>query len=78
MTQKMKILNLLEACSTALIKTFDASYVLTNKSGKIVAKFNGGKHKGSKTCVWYPKFLYLMPKDPKQFGYLKPRTKLVL
>jgi hypothetical protein len=33
-------------------KTFDASYVLTNKSGKVVAKFVGGKHKGSKTCVW--------------------------
>jgi hypothetical protein len=32
-------------------KTFDASYVLTNKSGKVVAKFVGGKHKGSKTCV---------------------------
>jgi hypothetical protein len=31
--------------------TFDASYVLTNKSGKIVAKYVGGKHKGSKTCV---------------------------
>jgi predicted RNase H-like nuclease (RuvC/YqgF family) len=32
-------------------KTFDASYVLTNKSGKVVAKYVGGKHKGSKTCV---------------------------
>jgi hypothetical protein len=32
-------------------KTFDASYVLANKSGKIVAKYVGGKHKGSKTCV---------------------------
>jgi hypothetical protein len=31
--------------------TFDASYVLTNKSGKVVAKYVGGKHKGSKTCV---------------------------
>jgi hypothetical protein len=30
-------------------KTFDASYVLTNKSGKIVAKYVEGKHKGSKT-----------------------------
>ena len=30
-------------------KTFDASYVLTNKSGKVVAKFVGGKHKGSVT-----------------------------
>jgi hypothetical protein len=25
-------------------KTFDASYILTNKSGKIVAKYVGGKH----------------------------------
>jgi hypothetical protein len=32
-------------------KTFDASYVLTNKSGKVVAKYVGGKHKGSKSCV---------------------------
>jgi hypothetical protein len=32
-------------------KTFDASYVLTNKSSKVVAKYVGGKHKGSKTCV---------------------------
>jgi hypothetical protein len=31
-------------------KTFDASYVLTNKSGKVVAKYVGAKHKGSKTC----------------------------
>jgi hypothetical protein len=28
-------------------KTFDASYVLTNKSGKIVAKYVGGKHMGT-------------------------------
>jgi hypothetical protein len=26
-------------------KTFDASFVLTNKSGKLVAKYVGGKHK---------------------------------
>jgi hypothetical protein len=38
-------------------KAFDASYVLTNKSGKVVAKYVGGKHKGSKTCVWVPKVL---------------------
>jgi hypothetical protein len=38
-------------------KTFDASYVLTNKSGKVVAKYVGGKHKSSKTCVWVPKVL---------------------
>jgi hypothetical protein len=38
-------------------KTFDASYVLTNKSGKVVAKYVGGKHYGSKTCNWVPKVL---------------------
>jgi hypothetical protein len=36
-------------------KTFDASYVLTKKSGKVVAKYVGGKHKVSKTYVWVPK-----------------------
>jgi hypothetical protein len=35
-------------------KTFDASFVLTNKSGKVVAKYVGGKHKSPKTCVWVP------------------------
>jgi 3D (Asp-Asp-Asp) domain-containing protein len=46
-------------------KTFDASYVLTNKSGKVVAKYVGGKHKGSKTCVWVPKVLVSIIKGPK-------------
>jgi hypothetical protein len=43
--------------SKILFKTFDASYVLTNKSGKVVVKYVGGKHKGSKTYVWVPKVL---------------------
>jgi hypothetical protein len=46
-------------------KTFDASYVLTNKSGKVVAKYVGGKHKRSKTCVWVPKVLVSNVKVPK-------------
>jgi 3D (Asp-Asp-Asp) domain-containing protein len=46
-------------------KTFDASYVLTNKSGKVVAKYVGGKHKGSKTCVWVPKVPVSNMKGPK-------------
>jgi hypothetical protein len=46
-------------------KTFDASYVLTNKSGKVVAKYVGGKHKGPKTCVWVPKVLVSNVKGPK-------------
>jgi hypothetical protein len=46
-------------------KTFDASYVLTNKSGKVVAKYVRAKHKGSKTCVWVPKVLVSNVKGPK-------------
>jgi hypothetical protein len=38
-------------------KTFDASYVLTNKSDKVVANYVGGKHKSPNTCVWVPKVL---------------------
>jgi hypothetical protein len=48
-----------------LFKTFDASYALTNKSGKVVAKYVGGKHKSSKTCVWVPKVLICNVKGPK-------------
>jgi hypothetical protein len=47
-----------------LFMTFDASYVLTNKSGKIVAKYVGGKHKSPKTCVWVPKVLVSNIKGP--------------
>jgi hypothetical protein len=32
-------------------KNFDASFVFTNKSSKVVAKYVGGKHKSPKTCV---------------------------
>jgi hypothetical protein len=46
-------------------KTFDASYFLTNKSGKVVAKYVGGKHKSPKTCVWVPKVLVSNVKGPK-------------
>jgi hypothetical protein len=51
--------------SNISFKTFDDSYVLTNKSGKVVAKYVGGKHKGSKTCVWVPKVLVSNMKGPK-------------
>jgi hypothetical protein len=46
-------------------KTFYASYVLTNKLGKVVAKYVWGKHKGSKTSVWVPKVLVSNMKGPK-------------
>jgi hypothetical protein len=46
-------------------KTFDASFVLTNKLGKVGAKYVGGKHKSPKTCVWVPKVLVSNVKGPK-------------
>ena len=59
-------------------KTFDVSYVLTNKSGKVVAKYVGGKHKSPKTCVWVPKVLVSNVKGPKTVWYLRTRPKFVL
>jgi hypothetical protein len=44
---------------------FDVSYMITNKSGKVVSKYVGGKHKSSKTCVWVPKVLVSNVKGPK-------------
>jgi hypothetical protein len=46
-------------------KTLDASCVITNKSGRVVAKNVGDKHKGTKTCVWVPKVLVSNAKGPK-------------
>jgi hypothetical protein len=59
-------------------KTFDASYVLTNKLGKIVAKYVGGKHKGQRLVFGYPRCLFLLSNDPRPFGYLRTRPKIVL
>jgi hypothetical protein len=49
-------------------KTFDASIMLTNKSGKVIDKYFGGKHKSPKTCVWVPKVLVSNVKGPKTLG----------
>jgi hypothetical protein len=43
-----------------LFKTFDASYVLTNKSGKIVAKYVGGNTRVQRLVFGYPRCLFLM------------------
>jgi hypothetical protein len=61
---KKKIVNASNEHSISL-KTFDASFVLTNKSGKVVAKYIRGKHKSHKTCVWILKVLVSNVKGPK-------------
>jgi hypothetical protein len=55
-------------------KTFDASFVLTNKSGKVVAKYVGGKHKSPKTCIWVPKLLVSNVRGPKTVWVPKNKT----
>jgi hypothetical protein len=57
-------------------KTFDASYVLTNKSGNVVAKYVGGKHNAPRLVFGYPRCLFLTSKVPRLFGYLRTRPKL--
>ena len=61
-----------------LFKTFDASFVLTNKYGKVVAKYVGGKHKSPKTCVWVPKVLVSNVEGPKTVWVPKIKAKFVL
>jgi hypothetical protein len=61
---KIKIVNASNEHNISF-KTFDAFYVPTNKSGKVVAKYVGGKHKSPKTCVWVPKVLVSNVKGPK-------------
>jgi hypothetical protein len=57
-------------------KTFDASYVLANKSGKVVAKYVGPNTRAQRLVFGYPRCLFLTLKDPRLFGYLRTRTKL--
>jgi hypothetical protein len=55
-------------------KTFDASFVLTNKSSKVVVKYVGGKHKNPKTCVWVPKVLVSNVKGPRTIWLPKDKA----
>jgi hypothetical protein len=57
-------------------KTFDASYVLTNKSGKVVAKYIGANTRAPRLVFGYPRCLFLTSKDPRLFRYLRTRPKL--
>jgi hypothetical protein len=40
-------------------KTFDASYVLTNNSGKVVAKYVGASIRVQRLVFGYPRCLFL-------------------
>jgi hypothetical protein len=42
-------------CPTTICKTCDASFVLTCKNAKVVARKLGAKCKRYKTCIWVSK-----------------------
>jgi hypothetical protein len=46
-------------------KTFDASYVLTNKSGKVVAKYVGANTRGQRLVFGFPRVIVSNVKGPK-------------
>jgi hypothetical protein len=54
-------------------QTFDASYVLSCKSGKIVATHVGPRINNGKTCVWVPKSHVINLKGPN--SDCVPKTK---
>jgi hypothetical protein len=58
--------------------TLNASYVLTNKSGKVFAKYVGANTRVPRLVFGYPRCLFLMSKDPRPFGYLRTRPKFIL
>jgi hypothetical protein len=55
-------------------KTIDASFVLTNKADKVVAKYIRGKHKSPNTCVWVSKVLVSNVRGPKTIWVPKDTT----
>jgi hypothetical protein len=65
-TSKMPKKNVYASTEPRLsFKTFDASYVLTSKSDKVVAKYVGSRHKSQRTCAWVPKVFVSNVKGPK-------------
>jgi hypothetical protein len=63
---------------TISFNTFDASYVLTNKSGKVVAKYVGANTRVQRLVFRYSRCLFLMSKDPRPFENLRTRPKFIL
>jgi hypothetical protein len=54
---------------TMLYQTCDASFVLTCKNDKVVARSLGPKCKRDKTCIWVPKSVVITTR----VAYLKPK-----
>jgi hypothetical protein len=76
MLENLTLFLIMHLCIKMRLLALGNQLMLTNKSGKVVAKYVGGKHKSSKTCVGYPRCLFLTSKDPRLFGYPRTRPKL--
>jgi hypothetical protein len=59
-------------------ETFDVSFVLTKKSGKVVVKYVGGSKRVQRLVFGYLRCLFLRLNDPRLFGYLRTRPKSVV
>jgi hypothetical protein len=57
-----------------LFYIFDASYVLSRKYSKVVAKYVGPQHKNTKSWVWVPKALVTNVRGPKPIWVPKNKT----
>jgi hypothetical protein len=54
--------------------TYDASYVLYCKSGKVVVSHVGPRRKNGKACVWVPKSYVTNRIEPNSSWVPKPQT----
>jgi hypothetical protein len=58
---------------TTIYHTCDASFVLSCKNAKVVARKLGSKCKRDKTCIWVPKSVVTNLVGPNKSWYLKPK-----
>jgi hypothetical protein len=57
-----------------LYRTFDASYVIRCKSGRVIASNVGRKSKNDKTCIWVPKSYVTNLTGPNTSWVPKPQA----
>jgi hypothetical protein len=58
---------------TAIYHTCDASFVLSCKNAKVVARKLGSKCNRDITCIWVPKYVVTNLVGPTRVRYLKPK-----
>jgi hypothetical protein len=59
---------------TTMYQTYNASFVLSCKNAKVVARKLGSKCKEDKTCIWVPKFVVTNLVGPNKSWVLKSQA----